>query len=139
MFTRSFFSNQQSQAESIQELEEAVAHLTLENQQVNRRLLALENLISHNQVDTNQTINLQEEEIPATVEAVVVEDPIVTTNSNQIVIGSRVRIKNPKKRQTNKGIVVGFTPSGFAKIELNHNQGTVRRLPSNLKLLTNHD
>ena len=48
-----------------------------------------------------------------------------------IRIGDRVRIKNPKPGQQNKGTEQGLTATGFVKI-LTTNGNIIRRVPNNI-------
>ena len=124
MFIRSFFNNQQTQTESILELEEAVARLTLENHNIKNRLRSLEERLQTNPTNRNQSDTTSGS--PTTIQATVVEESPSRPLPTQLCINDKVRIKNPKKLQTNKGTIIGITPSSFVKVELNKKQGTIR-------------
>ena len=47
--------------------------------------------------------------------------------------GDIVVIKNPEKNRPNVGTVVGFTPTGFIRIDLGDGGRNPRRLPFNLR------
>ena len=139
MFTRSFFSNQETLVEDIRQLQEDISNLKLENIQIKDKLTNLTSKVTEQDalitsLSLTQEPN-QEESQAIAIQAIVVED----TPSNHPVplsINDRVRIKNPKKKQINKGTIIGFTPTGFVKIQLDQNQGIIRRLPTNVRRIT---
>jgi putative ribosome biogenesis GTPase RsgA len=78
---------------------------------------------------TKQIVKLQNEVRNRTTKATV------DTNNNSkrpIVVGDRVRIKNPRRNQPNTGVVDSFTKSGlFARVKLD-NDTVINRAPRNL-------
>ena len=78
---------------------------------------------------TKQIVKLQDKVRNQTTKATV------DTNNNSkrpIVVGDRVRIKNPRRNQPNTGVVDSFTKSGlFARVKLD-NDTVINRAPRNL-------
>jgi hypothetical protein len=55
-----------------------------------------------------------------------------TLRRKDLTIGDQVTIINPKGRQLSEGTVVGFTPTGFVRVET-ADQNIIRRFPFNLQ------
>jgi hypothetical protein len=55
-----------------------------------------------------------------------------TLRRKDITIGDQVTIINPKGRQLSEGTVVGFTPTGFVRVET-ADKNIIRRFPFNLR------
>lgn len=78
---------------------------------------------------TEQIVKLQNEVRNRTTKTTV------DTNNNSkrpIIVGDRVKIKNPRRNQLNIGVVDSFTKSGlFARVKLD-NGTVINRAPRNL-------
>ena len=145
MFTRSLFNyNQTNTADKLVELESKLQSLTLENKHLKNEVRKLTNKSKANTISIRERLNNIESEllsnnpiVASTQQTPIIAIPVTNTTSSPrpFNINDHVKIRNPKKKQSNTGTVIGYTATGFVKILLDNNQGTVRRIPSNLTVL----
>jgi hypothetical protein len=63
------------------------------------------------------------------------EDNNNNTTNDKVSSGDRVKILNPRGKQSNYGTVDGYTRTGFIRI-IGDNGDTIRRKPSNIEIVT---
>jgi hypothetical protein len=90
-----------------------------------------------NQVRAQQQRPKRSTQVPVSTDTVEVNNRRVSTaprtlRRKDLTIGDQVTIINPKGRQLSEGIVVGFTPTGFVRVET-ADRNIIRRFPFNLQ------
>jgi negative regulator of genetic competence, sporulation and motility len=109
----------ESDKEKINQLSELVQKLEIKQQDIHNDIKQIKKII--NELNNTKQENIKNEDKPIRAYAVVKPD-----------IGDTVRIKNPCGKQQNQGTVVGYTKTGYVKIQIGDNGQVVRRIPSNL-------
>ena len=107
---------------NIDQIIEHLERLTLQQEQLTQQIAELQSELRH-QRSNHGSNNLR-------------STPSSTATRNRkrpIAIGDRVRIKNPRKGQSNTGIADSYTPSRlFVRIKLDNGGQIIKRAPSNL-------
>ena len=109
--------NKQIQPE-LNKLIDLINNLKIKQEEINKQITEAETLI-HN--ISHKTINTNTDR----------ENKTVIFEYGDFRIGDRVRIRNPKGQQQNKGTLIGVTTTGFARIQTN-NGTIIRRVPNNI-------
>jgi sRNA-binding protein len=107
----------ESDSDKIKQLSSLIQKLEISQQQINKDIARIKTLV--NEIN-NKKENTTNKDKPIRAYAVVKPD-----------IGDTVRIKNPRGKQNNQGTVVGYTKTGYVKVQINDGQ-IVRRISSNL-------
>jgi len=102
------------------ELTELIENLKIKQEEINNQINKAETLLNSisnktNNINTNNNRNKRK----------------VLFEYGDFRTGDKVRIRNPKGTQQNKGTLIGITPTGFARIQTENGE-IIRRVPNNI-------
>ena len=111
--------NKQIHAE-VNKLTDLIKNLKLKQEEINKQITEAEILINNisHKTNNNNTNNNR-------------NNRTVIFEYGDFRTGDKVRIKNPKGQQQNKGILIGVTKSGFARIQTDNGE-IIRRVQNNI-------
>jgi hypothetical protein len=122
------------QNDNIDTIIDQLNRLTLQQEQLTQQIAELETEIrTRRETVSTEDINASEL-LPGS------KSPAATrVKKRPILVGDRVRIKNPKKDQPNTGVIDSYTPSKlFVRIRLDNSNLIINRAPRNVTRI-NHD
>jgi hypothetical protein len=113
------------QNDNIDTIIDQLNHLTLQQERLTQQIAELETEIqTRREIVSTETVNASEQ-LPG-------HKPPAATHLKKrpILVGDRVRIKNPKRDQPNTGVIDSYTPSKlFVRIKLDNSDLIINRAP----------
>ena len=105
-----------------------IKQLNIQHSRISDRLIEISTRVKQLQSETNHP-NL--DQAPSS-DSISSKKSFATRSRRKLNVGDTVIIRNPEQHRPNTGIIIKFTPGGFAKIDLRDNKKPLRRLPINL-------
>ncbi len=122
------------QNDNIDTIIDQLNRLTLQQEQLTQQIAKLETEIrTRKETVSTETVNASEQLLDH-------KSPAASrVKKRPILVGDRVRIKNPKRDQPNTGVIDSYTPSKlFVRIKLDNSNLIINRAPRNVTRI-NHD